>query len=321
MVDVFAVITGYALDIVAGDPQNIPHPVRMMGSVISRGERFLRRFGCGTKAGQLVSGAVLTVFVSGISYMASFLVLVFLERASHLAAFLAQSFMCYQLLATKSLRDESMKVYLALEKGDLSAARRALSRIVGRDTENLDETGISRAAIETVAENTTDGVIAPLFYMIIGGAPLGFFYKAVSTLDSMIGYKNEKYLYFGRFAARLDDVLNYVPARISAFLMIISSFLAGYDAKNAIRVYLRDRGNHQSPNSAHTEAVCAGALNIQLAGDSFYFGKLVRKKTIGDHGRDVERDDIRRSHALLYATSFLGAVMGAGICAVVRFMA
>ena len=209
--------------------------------------------------------------------------------------------------ATKCLKVESMKVYKALKKDDLEGARYAVSMIVGRDTQVLDATGVAMAAVETVAENTSDGVIAPLIYLAIGGPILGFMYKAINTMDSMVGYKNDKYMYFGRCAAKLDDVVNYIPARISALLMIAVSFLPGkaYDGKGAWRIWRRDRRKHASPNSAQTEAVCAGSLGVQLAGDASYFGKIVKKPTIGDAHRPVEYEDIKRANGLLYRTAIL----------------
>lgn len=220
--------------------------------------------------------------------------------------------MCYQLLAARSLRDESKKVYDALKTGDMEKSRHAVSMIVGRDTRSLTEEGVTKAAVETVAENTSDGIIAPLFYMMIGGAVGGFAYKAINTMDSMVGYKNEKYQYFGTAAALLDDVVNYIPARISGWLMILAAYLLNMNGKNAKKIYLRDRTQHASPNSAHTEAVMAGALEIQLAGDAWYFGELHKKPYIGDPIRKVEPEDILRSHRLMYATSVL-AVLGFGI--------
>ena len=198
-------------------------------------------------------------------------------------------------------------MYKALKKDDLEGARYAVSMIVGRDTQVLDATGVAKAAVETVAENTSDGVIAPLIYLAIGGPILGFMYKAINTMDSMVGYKNDKYMYFGRCAAKLDDVVNYIPARISALLMIAVSFLPGkaYDGKGAWRIWRRDRRKHASPNSAQTEAVCAGSLGVQLAGDASYFGKIVKKPTIGDAHRPVEYEDIKRANGLLYRTAIL----------------
>ena len=232
-----------------------------------------------------------------------------------------ESFWCYQILATKSLKVESDRVYIALKDKGLEAGRKAVSMIVGRDTQNLTEEGVTKAAVETVAENTSDGVIAPLFYMFFFGAAGGFIYKAVNTMDSMIGYKNDKYLYFGRFAAKLDDVLNFIPSRIGGVLMVLSAGIASlaekngekhYSMKNAWKIFLRDRKKHSSPNSAQTEAACAGALMVALSGDNYYFGKLVKKPQIGDAVRPLEAEDIKRSHVLLYISAFLmvAAVLG-----------
>jgi len=214
--------------------------------------------------------------------------------------------LCYWLFAVRSLRDESMKVYDALSAHDLEKARTAVSMIVGRDTQNLSGEGVAKAAVETVAENTSDGVIAPMLCMVIGGPVLGWLYKSVNTMDSMVGYKNDRYRCFGTAAAKIDDVLNFIPARLSALLMIAACPMARLDAKEGWRIFRRDRYNHASPNSAQTESVMAGALHVQLAGDAWYFGKLVKKKTIGDPIRPVEAEDIRRANALMYFTSFLG---------------
>ncbi len=300
-----ALTAGYALDLLIGDPHWLYHPVRLVGNLISFLEKRLRLIFPKTHKAELAAGAVLVILTSGITAAAA-AGLLYLASLIHPAVRLAlEAVMCYQLLATKSLKEESMKVYRRLKENDLEGGRRAVSMIVGRDTQNLDETGVIKAAVETVAENTSDGILAPMLFMLIGGPVLGFFYKAVNTMDSMVGYKNDRYLYFGRAAARLDDVLNYIPARISAWMMILSAAPAGLDAKEAHRIYKRDRANHASPNSAHTEAVMAGALHVQLAGDAWYFGKLHKKKTIGDPDRPVENEDIRRANRLLYVTSFL----------------
>ena len=218
-----------------------------------------------------------------------------------------EAIMTYQILATKCLKVESMKVYEQLQKQDLPAARKAVSMIVGRDTEQLDETGVAKAAIETVAENASDGVIAPMIYLAVGGPVLGFAYKAVNTMDSMVGYKNEKNLYFGRFAAKLDDVVNFIPSRVAALLMIVASFLPGkrFSGTGAWKIWRRDSRKHASPNSAQTESACAGSLGIQLAGDASYFGKTVKKPTIGDALRPVKPEDIRCANVLLYRMAFL----------------
>ena len=204
------------------------------------------------------------------------------------------------MFAAKCLKTESMKVYDALAKNDIEGGRTAVSMIVGRDTASLTEEGIIKAAVETVAENSSDGVVAPLFYLILFGVPGMVCYKAINTMDSMVGYKNETYLYLGRAAAKLDDMANYIPARLSGLYLITASFLLGYDGKNAWKMFVRDRYNHASPNSAQTEAVCAGSLGVQLAGDASYFGKIVKKPTIGDALRPVEYEDIKRASGLLY---------------------
>jgi adenosylcobinamide-phosphate synthase len=258
------------------------------------------------------------------------------------AGIVVESILCYQMLSMKSLKTESMKVYRALEKGEIEQARKAVSMIVGRDTDRLDEDGIIRAAVETVAENTSDGVIAPMFYLAIGGGLFGVLYKTINTMDSMVGYKNEKYLDFGRYAAKLDDLANYIPSRMAALLMIAGTGvcrLAGdvrmlyqsfcrhscgrgmiYRPGDALRIYRRDCRKHASPNSAQTESVCAGALGIRLAGDAWYFGQKVEKPYIGDNLRRIEAEDIRRANVLLYVTSFLMWGICLGVCAILRLV-
>ena len=312
MLPVLALLTGFALDLLFGDPHWLPHPVRLIGWLITKTERFLRAIAPKTARGEFWAGAVLAVFVPAVSCAAPLLLLWVCAQIHPLLAFAVETVMCYQILAVKSLKTESMKVYQELKKGDLAAARRAVSMIVGRDTENLTAEQVTKAAVETVAENTSDGVGAPLFYLALGGAPLGFFYKAVNTLDSMVGYKNDKYLWFGRASAKVDDVFNYLPSRLTARLMILAARLLGMDAAGAKRIYLRDRRNHSSPNSAQTEAVCAGALGVQLAGDASYFGKIVHKKTIGDPLRPVVPDEIPAANRLLYGTSWL--LLALSIC-------
>ena len=213
--------------------------------------------------------------------------------------------MCWQILAAKSLRTESTKVQAALENNDIKSARTYVSMIVGRDTQKLGAEGITKAAVETVAENSSDGVIAPLFYMLFGGAVCGFLYKGVNTMDSMAGYKNDKYIDFGRAAAKLDDIANFIPARISAFLMVISAFILGFDAKNAWKIFIRDRYKSTSPNSGQTEAACAGALGIELLGDAYYFGKLVKKPSVGNAMRSIEPYDIHNANNLMYCMTFI----------------
>ncbi|MEZ3487532.1 MAG: adenosylcobinamide-phosphate synthase CbiB [Lachnospiraceae bacterium] len=273
--------------------------------------------GDGKTAARLqIAGSILWLLVCILTLGVVTGVLALAEKVHPVLAFAIEAFWCYQLLALTSLRKESMKVYEKLKEGDLPGARYAVSMIVGRDTENLTEEGVTKAAVETIAENTSDGVTAPLFYMLIGGAPLAFLYKAVNTMDSMIGYKNDRYLYFGRTAAKMDDIFNFLPARISAVLMIAAAGICRLDIRKAWQIYLRDRHNHASPNAAQTEAVCAGALGVQLAGNAFYFGKLYEKPTIGDPLRDICPGDIPGTCALMYVTAVLMLVLGVGIRAV-----
>ena len=303
------VLIGFVLDLFIGDPHWLYHPVRLIGLGISGGEKLLRRIFPKTKGGELAGGTVLAVFIPVLSFAVPFGILFLAGMVHPYLRIAIGSIFCYQILATKSLRDESMRVSRELDKNDLNGARKYLSWIVGRDTERLDETGVIKAAVETVAENASDGVIAPLFYLMIGGPALGFLYKGVNTLDSMVGYKNEKYLYFGRVSAKVDDVFNFIPAILSAWLMIAASGILGFDVKNAVKIYRRDHRNHSSPNSARTESVCAGALRVQLAGDAYYFGKLVKKPTIGDPLRPVERADVRRANRLMYGTAILALLI------------
>ena len=381
---------GFLADLLLGDPPFMPHPIRLIGWCIEKGERGVRRVFPHTQGGLLAAGSVLAAGVAALSFLVPWAILLALAAVHPALAFLAQGVMCYQILAIKALKTESMKVYHALEgteqeggcdrgggreegcdrggghgqrsnedgarlQGDnagggcqqasdekggcqqgsdekggrqqrLERARRAVSMIVGRDTEELTAEQVAKAAIETVAENTSDGTVAPLFYMALGaavggvfglpllGAPVGFLYKAVNTMDSMLGYKNDKYLYFGRTAARLDDGANFLPARISAVLMIAGAWILGMNYRNAARIFKRDRFNHASPNSAQTESVCAGALGIRLAGDAYYFGKLYPKKNIGDALRPVERQDILRANRLLYATAWLCLLASLAAC-------
>lgn len=304
-----ALILGFLIDLLLGDPRWLYHPVRIIGNGISLLEKILRRMFPKTPGGEKTAGFFLVLLIcigsGGIP-----LLLLYLAYHIHTVLGIAlETFMCYQMLAVKSLKAESMRVYEALKKRDLPGARTAVSMIVGRDTQSLSAAGVTKAAVETIAENTSDGIIAPLFYMAIGGPALMFLYKGINTMDSMVGYKNDKYLHFGRYAARLDDMTNYIPARISAWLMILASLLAGFDWKNAKKIFLRDRYNHASPNSAQTEAVMAGALDIQLAGNAFYFGKLYEKPTIGDAVREVETEDIPRANRLLYVSAALGTLI------------
>ena len=309
---IVAFFLGFLLDLVLGDPYFLPHPVRLIGRLIAGLEKSLRRkkeTGNGTR--EFWQGAELvTIVLLSVAVVVSTLLLA-AYRLHPYVGMAVECLMTYQILAVKCLKVESMKVYHCLREGNLEQARYAVSMIVGRDTAFLGEEGVAKAAIETVAENTSDGVVAPMLYLMIGGPVLGFVYKAVNTMDSMIGYKNEEYLYFGRAAAKLDDMVNFIPARISAWLMIAACSLAGSDfsAKRAWRIYQRDRRKHASPNSAQTESVCAGALGIRLAGDASYFGEMVRKPYIGDALREVSYEDIKRVNCLLYITAWLCVIV------------
>ena len=300
-----ACIAGFLLDFLFGDPVWLYHPVRVIGNFISFGEKTLRRLFPKTPGGELAAGTVLWFLTAGLSFLIPSAVLLGAQMIHPALRFLVESFWCYQILAARCLVKESGKVYDRLKENDLPGARKAVSMIVGRDTENLTYEGVTKAAVETVAENTSDGVTAPLLFLLLGGAPLGFLYKAVNTMDSMLGYKNEKYLYFGRFPAKMDDVFNYIPARLTALFMTGAAFLTGMDGKNAWKIWRRDRRKHASPNSAQTESVCAGALRVRLAGDAFYFGKLHKKEYLGDALRPIEAEDIRRAGKLMYVTAFL----------------
>lgn len=267
-------------------------------------------------------GMLLAFTVIFATFAMSVIIIVAAYSINLYAGVIAEAVMTWQILATKCLRVESMRVYDALKTDGVDAGRRAVTMIVGRDTSVLDAAGVTRAAVETIAENTSDGVIAPMLYTAIGGPVLGFVYKAVNTMDSMLGYKNDKYMYFGRFAARLDDVVNFIPARISAYLMMAAAFIGGrqFDGKNAYRIFKRDRFNHASPNSAQTESVCAGALRVQLAGDAVYFGKLVKKKYIGDGLREIEYEDIKRANRLMYITAFLCELLSVSVMSLVLIL-
>lgn len=302
------IIIGSIIDLFLGDPYSLPHPVRLIGTLISQLETIVRKhFSKNLRTG----GIILSVTVLAVTSGTFFLFLFFFYKTNYWLGIAAESIMCYYLIAAKCLRDESMKVYYALKENDVPKARKAVSMIVGRDTDSLDETGIIKAAVETVAENTSDGVTAPLMYISVGGAVLGFFYKAANTMDSMIGYKNEKYADLGRFAARLDDVLNFIPSRLTALVMMFSAYLLKMDARNAFKTWRRDRRKHASPNSAQTESVCAGALRVQLAGDAYYFGELHKKDTIGDDIRPVDAEDIRLANRLMYCTSVIVLLLSA----------
>ena len=305
MLSLAAIIAGFILDLIFGDPHYLPHPICLIGNLIGYLDKKLRAM-CGkNEVAQLYAGGLLVITVVSLSFLVPWSILTIAGFFSPWLKFVIETIFCYQIFATKCLKDESMNVYYPLKAHDINEARVKLSWIVGRDTQELTEEEITKGAVETVAENTSDGVIAPMLYMFLGGAPLAFMYKGINTMDSMIGYKNDVYLYFGRCAAKLDDLANLIPARITGLVMIASAFICGLNGSGAWKIFWRDRYNHLSPNSAMTESVTAGALNIQLGGDHFYFGKLVHKDTIGDDIRPVEPEDIIRVNKLLYVTSML----------------
>ncbi len=305
-----ALALGWLLDLIIGDPYDIPHPVRWIGHLIGCLDKKLLDE-TKSKKEKKARGFLLCAIVICIPASVGAAVLIAAYRLHVIAGIAFEAVLGCYMLACKSLHDESMKVYKALESDDVEAARYAVSMIVGRDTDVLDKSGIIKAAVETVAENASDGVIAPLIYLTLGGPVFGLIYKSVNTMDSMVGYRNERYEDFGYAAAKLDDILNFIPARISALLMIVAASVSGkdYNAKKAAKIFKRDRYNHKSPNSAQCESVCAGALGVRLAGDAFYFGKPVKKPYIGDDDRDIEPEDIKRANRLMMITSLIAFLL------------
>lgn len=308
-----ALVIGFIIDFFVGDPHGFPHPIVLIGKLISALDRGLRRLFPATPKGERAAGAVLWILTVSLSTAVPGLILFLCHQVSPWLRLTVESIMCWQILAARALEKESMLVYKALESGDITASRRAVSMIVGRDTAALDDAAVTRAAVETVAENTSDGVVAPLIFLAIGGAPLGFFYKAVNTMDSMLGYTEPPYKDIGLVPAKADDVVNYIPARLSALLMLAAGFLLDLDVKNGWRIYRRDRRNHASPNSAQTEAMCAGLLGLRLAGDAWYHGVLHRKPFIGDPVREIRHDDIPRTCRLMYLTALLALLLCGGV--------
>ena len=319
MMTVWAVVGGFVLDALFGDPAWLPHPVVFMGKAIARLEGFLRPRLPKTPRGEVLGGAIVAFCLPVGALVFTGAVCRGAARLHPLLGLAVQMFWCAQALAARGLVQESTNVYKELIKPDLPAARRAVSRIVGRDTAALTAEGVTKAAVETVAENASDGVIAPLFYMLLGGAPLALTYKAINTMDSMLGYKNERYLYFGRIPAKLDDVANYLPSRLAALLWVAAAAFTHNDAKGAWKIWRRDRRRHASPNSAQTESACAGALGVQLAGPAYYFGEYYDKPTIGDPLRPVEPQDILRADRMMYAESTLALVLGLAVRALLVF--
>ena len=313
MMTVWAVLGGFVLDALFGDPAWLPHPVVYMGKAISKLEKFLRPRLPKTLQGELLGGAIVAFCLPVGTFLLTGLVCWGAARLHPLLGLAVQMFWCGQALAARGLVQESTNVYKELKKPDLPGARKAVSRIVGRDTAELTAEGVTKAAVETVAENASDGVIAPLRYMLIGGAPLALTYKAINTMDSMLGYKNEKYLYFGRVPAKLDDAANYLPSRLAALLWVAAAAFTHNDAKGAWRIWRRDRRRHASPNSAQTESACAGALGVQLAGPAYYFGQYYPKLTIGDALRPIEPEDILRANRMMYVASSFALAWGCAL--------
>ena len=308
-----AVLLGFLLDWIFGDPQKLPHPICAVGKLVSLSEKLLRRIFPKSPRGLTAAGVFLWIIVCGVSFAVPFFLLRWLRDVNFWLGFVVEALLCWTLFARRSLADAGVHVYSALDES-LDAGRRAVAMYVGRDTAALDKEGVIKAAVETVAENTTDGVVSPLIFMLIGGAPLGFLYKAVNTLDSMVGYHNDKYEYLGKFSARMDDICNFLPARLTAACMIAGAGMLHLDNRNALRIYRRDRSAHKSPNAGQTESVCAGALHVQLGGDASYFGKTVKKAAFGDPDRAINRGDILRSIDLMTTASVLALVL----CAVIR---
>ena len=313
MMTVWAVLGGFVLDALFGDPAWLPHPVVYMGKAISKLEKFLRPRLPKTPQGELLGGAIVAFCLPVGTFLLTGLVCWGAARLHPLLGLAVQMFWCGQALAARGLVQESTNVYKELKKPDLPGARKAVSRIVGRDTADLTAEGVTKAAVETVAENASDGVIAPLLYMLIGGAPLALTYKAINTMDSMLGYKNERYLYFGRVPAKLDDAANYIPSRLAGLLWVAAAALTGNSARGAWKIWRRDRRRHASPNSAQTESACAGALGVQLAGPAYYFGQYYPKLTIGDALRPIEPEDILRANRMMVAESILALAIGLGL--------
>jgi len=306
------IITAYFLDLIIGDPHWLPHPVRMIGKIIEYLERVLRKNNQNQQT-EKIKGIFLTVITVGLSYYIIYFFIYVGGSISLWLKFAFSSFFIFTTLSTKNLGEETLSVYRALEEDNLELARKRVSRIVGRDTKDLDEEEIVRATIESIAEGTVDGIISPLFYAVLGGAPLAMAYKAVNTLDSMVGYKNKKYLYFGWFSAKLDDLVNYLPARISVLLISVASILVRQRGLMALRVIFRDGKKSPSPNAGIPEAGFAGALGIQLGGVNFYQGVKECRPILGEKLKEISPKDILKAIRLSYAVSILMFLVGLAV--------
>lgn len=305
MITNMTLIFGYILDLIFGDPYSFPHPVKFIGKLIS----YLEHNFFNSKVNKFLSGIITFFIVVFSTYFITLFILNTSYKIDEHFGIAIESFLVYTILSSKCLCDEAIKIYKIVKSGDINSSRIALSYIVGRQTDKLTFSEIIKAVIETVAENTVDGVLTPIFFLVIGGTPLAMAFKAISTLDSMIGYKNEKYEYFGKFSARMDDIFNLLPARLSVIFFIFSSMITGLDTKNCVRICMRDRKNHLSPNCAYPESLVAGALNIQLGGNHYYSGKLVEKPTIGDDIKSVDEDDIMKTVNLLRISTFMAILL------------
>ena len=307
----------YVLDLIFGDPQNIIHPVQIIGKMINIGEKSLleKKYKSDRKY-KFFAGMILNITVISLTYGITYLIRRISENS--IIFTVAEIYLMYTIFSINSLAREGNRVYNILKEGNIERARKDLSYLVSRDTETMDEKMIIRSTMETISENTVDGIVAPMLYMFLGGLPLSMTYKAINTFDSMVGYKNEKYMDFGKFSAKLDDVANFIPARITGILIVIASMILGYDYKNSLKIFIRDRKNHSSPNSGHAEAGVAGALGVQFGGRVSYFGKEVDKPVIGDKIKDFELEDIKKNIKIMYVASFLSLVMfsviSLGIC-------
>ena len=301
MIPYFILIFAYVLDLIFGDPYSFPHPVKFIGNMIARLEKFF----FATLINKLLSGLITFLIVVVTTYSATFLLINISYSLNSYLGIAVEILLTYTVLSAKCLEVEAVKVQRELRAKNLENSRKSLSYIVGRDTKELDFSQIIKAVIETVAENTVDGVISPIFYLCLGGVPLAMAFKAISTLDSMIGYRNEKYEEFGKVSARADDVANFIPARLSIIFFTISAFLLRLDYKNAFLICMRDRKNHLSPNCAYSESLTAGALGIQLGGSHYYGGRLVEKQKIGDDLKKADVDDITKTVNMLRIVTFL----------------
>ncbi|MGG7144511.1 cobalamin biosynthesis protein [Clostridium nigeriense] len=308
---------GYLLDLIIGDPQNPIHPIRLIGSLCKKLEKIFRKI---LKNSLKIAGLLTWIFSVLIVYLVSCYIVKISFSINHIVGIVISGIMIYFTISTKALKVEGLKVIKFLLKDDIEGARNQLSYIVGRDTKSLDKEGILRAVVETIAENMSDGVVAPIFYAGLLGAHFAFVYKAVNTMDSMFGYKNDKYKDFGFFPAKLDDVFNYIPARLTGYLIVLASFILRLDYKNSYKIYHRDKSNHSSPNSAHPEAAVAGALGLKLGGANYYFGKLVEKPTIGDEIKKINIDDVNKTNNILYLVSFLSYLIAMILTLIGRFL-